>query len=83
MRSSSRYASMVATPAAHASGWPAYVETGPEHVRVEVLRDRLVDDDAAERDVSRVHTLREGHHVRHDALMLRGEPLSGAAEARS
>ena len=56
-------------------------QSGPEHVRVEVLRDRLVDDDATERDVARVHALGEGQHVRHHAVVLGREPRAGPPEA--
>ena len=52
-----------------------------EHPLLERLVDRVVDDHAAERDVTGVDALRERDQVRRDAPVVDGEPLAAAAEA--
>ena len=56
-------------------------EAALERDGVEVRGDPLRDHDAAERHVARVHALREGDEVGHDAEVVHREPLADAAEA--
>src|SRR5207245_4323808 len=60
---------------------PGVGRADPQDVVVEVLRDLLAHDRAAERDVARGHALRERHHVGYHALVVGTEPPAGPAEA--
>ena len=78
IRPSSRYASIAASPAAHASGEPPKVlpcAPGVEHVA-----DRLRVGERAHREPA-AEALGQAHDVGLDAGVLDREPLAGAAEA--
>ena len=56
-------------------------EAARERQGVEVRGDAVGDDHAAERDVARVHALREGDEIGHHVESLEREPLADPAEA--
>src|SRR5690606_30172557 len=65
-----------------AGEWVARVgESAWEGAILECLVNLFRDDNAAQRNVTRVDALGEGHEVWRHAKALVGEPLAGAAEA--
>ena len=55
-------------------------EAAPEHVGFEILCDGGGDDDGAKREITTGETLGTADDVWADAVMLGGEPFSGASE---
>ncbi|MNC54612.1 hypothetical protein D3C75_1041030 [compost metagenome] len=55
---------------------PRVGQASREVARFEISAQRLRDHDAADRDIPRVHPLGEGDEIRHNTIMLQGEPLA-------